>query len=118
MILPARIILFCLLLKMMLKGSKYHANIQDINKVIIIELVRIIIRENNFSYMNVFFKEHYRPLDFQNGETVIFFKTCNQLISDWLEVKINMEEVVKKSSNMTEFMINLSKCKTKYKIRK
>lgn len=35
-VLPSRIILFVMLLKIMLKGSKYHANIQDINKVIII----------------------------------------------------------------------------------
>lgn len=56
LILPVRLILFCVLLKMMLKGAKYHANIQDINKVIIIELIRIIIRENNFSYMSLFFR--------------------------------------------------------------
>lgn len=77
MILPARLILFCIFLKMMIKGAKYHANIQDINKVIIIELVRIIIRENNLSYMSLFFREHFRPFDFSCGETIIFFKTCN-----------------------------------------
>lgn len=36
LVLPIRFILFAVILKQMRKGSKYHANVQDINRVIII----------------------------------------------------------------------------------
>lgn len=36
LVLPIRFILFAVILKQMKKGSKYHANVQDINRVIII----------------------------------------------------------------------------------
>lgn len=81
MILPIRLILFAAVLKMMKKGSKYHANIQDINKVIIIELVRIIIRENNFNNMSLYFKEHFRPYNFRTLEAETFVKTCKDELS-------------------------------------
>lgn len=110
--------MFGIVIRTMKKGVKYHANIQDINRAIVIELIRIIIRENNFNYTALFFREHFRPIDFKNAETGVFFKTCNDLLSDWLEVKIDMAEVMRRSSNMSEVVTNLSKCKTKYKIKK
>lgn len=58
--------MFAVVIRTMRKGVKYHANIQDINRAIVIELVRIIIRENNFNYTALFFREHFRPIDFKN----------------------------------------------------
>lgn len=51
--------------------------------------------------MGEFFREHFRPLDLKNAETHVFFKTCDDLLSKWLEVRINMDAVCKKSINMS-----------------
>lgn len=56
LVFPFRFIMCALVIKQMFKGSKYHENIQDLNRLIILELIRIIIRENNMHNMGMFFK--------------------------------------------------------------
>lgn len=116
-ILPLRLLCMGLLLRTMRKGMKYHQVTQDINRVIIIELLRTIIDENNYGYVKIFFKDHARNFDASNQETQAFFRKTRDCLSQWLGIVYDPDIIHEKSPNMATLVKNLSKCKKKFKIR-
>lgn len=63
LVLPLRFILLIALFRTMKKGEAYHRKTQEINKMIILQLFRVIVEENNLKNFNHYLLHQQKKIE-------------------------------------------------------